>query len=170
MCVSSPKAGSAQSLYCSGVQTVEVPVDNDMKHNYAYKNKAFIRTNVYATFCSLVRPVLNSYQACEPSCSCSSPAGTGFHSQCGTRWCCMWRSIQSLWEWTCSLPKAVGGTEAERANSTCFAWDYKHTGLQQMTQCKLGAAEVQKRITTSWQNQTQMFQTQTNTKQNTKAF
>lgn len=64
-------------------------------------------------------PVLNSYPACEPSCSCSSPAGTGFHSRCGRRWCCTWRSTRSLWGWTCSLPTVAGGTEAGTENGTC---------------------------------------------------
>lgn len=83
--------------------------------------------------CDVTRPSANSYPACEPSCSCSSPAGTGSHSRCGRRWCCRWRSTRSRWEWTCSPPTAAGGTEAATANGTRCVSDGRRDGKERRT-------------------------------------
>lgn len=57
------------------------------------------------------------YQACGPSCSCSSPPGIVSHSRSGTPWCCKcWRSLSPL-AWPCSPPTAEAGMSAERDGS-----------------------------------------------------
>lgn len=58
------------------------------------------------------------YQACGPSCSCSSPPGIASHSRSGRPWCCKcWRS-PSPSAWPCSPPRVEAGTSAEKDGSS----------------------------------------------------
>lgn len=64
------------------------------------------------------------YQACGPSCSCSSPPGIGSRSRSCRLWGCKcWRS-PSPSMWTCSLPMVEAGTSAEGDEKNCLATKY----------------------------------------------
>lgn len=112
-----PRAGSAHSLYSSGVQYGASPAAKT-KHTHIKKcfpaflvfevcRIIYLWSVIDVTLTQHLARVL-SYQACAPCDSCSCPPGSVFHSQCDRLWCCNYQRSLNPWASPYSLP-TVGG-------------------------------------------------------------
>lgn len=94
----SPRAGSAHSLYSSGVQYGASPAGTKPA-NVSLRLVQFTWYNSGVV----------SYRACAPCGSCSCPPGSAFRSRCGRLWCCSCQRSRSPWASLCSPPTVGGG-------------------------------------------------------------